>query len=175
MARLGEVVGSAELLVADEHSVEDFESAAPAMTVTRWPEGDVVSAAVEVLAEEAPDAGRLCRLTFDLGDPVATRAAYVRLDRTLGKALSISLTVRAQASPAPWLRAAIVDGNGTRYTITLTGKLESGDEWRRLRARLPDGLKPPLLWQSVYVVATEGKTSTGVVDLDDLRAVILPE
>jgi hypothetical protein len=175
VARLGEATGSAALLVADEHPVEDFEGATPAMTVTRWPEGDVVSASVEVLAEEAPGAGRFCRLTFDLGRPVATRAAYVRLDRTLGNALSISLIVRAQASPAPWLRAALVDGNGTRHTITLAGKLEPGDEWRRLRARLPDGLKPPLIWQSVYVVATAGKTSAGAVDLDDLRAVILPE
>lgn len=175
VARLGEATGSAALLVADEHSVEDFEGAAPAVTVTRWPEGDEVSASVETLAEENPDTGRFCRLTFDLGQPVATRAAYVRLDRALGNALSISLMVRAQASPAPWLRAAVVDGNGTRHTITLAGKLEPGDEWRRLRARLPDGLKPPLIWQSVYVVATAGKTSVGVVDLDDLRAVVLPE
>lgn len=44
-----------------------------------------------------------------------------------------------------------------------------------LRVRLPDGMKAPLVWQSVYVVATAGNTSAGTVDLDDLRAVILPE
>ena len=42
------------------------------------------------------------------------------------------------------------------------------NEWQRFQVRLPDGLKPPLVWQSVYVVATAGKIAAGHVDVDDL-------
>jgi len=113
---------------------------------------------------------RYCRLTYDLAQPAGTRAAYVRLDRQLGSALRLSLQARATADRPPWLRVAVVDGNGTRQTYTLTDAVSWGRHWRRVQVRLPAGLKPPLTWQSVYVVAGDGQTGRGTLEMDDLRA-----
>ena len=118
-------------------------------------------AKAEVLSGDAAQGSRYCRLTYDLGEPKQSRAAYARLDRPMESALRISLMVRGKSSMRPWLRAAVVDGNGTRQTFTLEAALEPGDRWRRVQARLPDGLKAPLKWESVYVVADSGQTGDG--------------
>lgn len=165
---LGEAVGSATVRVADEVPLEGFEvRVRPGFSKT--PDTDAVTGRVGVHIGAAAEGRRYARLDYDLGNPAGTRAAYLRLDRPLGSALRLSLQARATADVAPWLRVAVVDGNGTRQTFTLCEAADWGRRWRRVRVRLPDGLKPPLTWQSVYVVATEGKTSRGAAEIDDLR------
>ncbi len=165
VAQLGEIAGSAALLVAGEETVEDFAGAELELVVTHVPEDDTVTASAEVVDE----AGRFCRLSYDLGGPAGTRAAYLRLGRDVGR------LARAHGETAPWLRAQIVDGNGTPHRVTLASALTPGDEWQRLTARLPDGLKAPLTLHSIYVVATAGKVSAGSVDIDTVRVTRLPE
>jgi hypothetical protein len=155
--------------VAGLVAVEGFEEQ-PGVAFAEAPEDGPVTGGVAVLADGAAQGANYCRLTYDLAAPQGTRAAYVQLDRPLGQALRLSLLVRGTADASAWLRVAMVDGNGTRQTFTLAEAVDWGQEWRRVQVRLPDGLQAPLRWESVYVVATEGKTGRGAVDLDDLRA-----
>lgn len=173
-AALGEAEGVAQVRVASEIAVEGFEGE-PSWAFTRYPDTDAVTGEVRVIEDGAAEGKRYCRLSFDLGESTGTRAAYLRLDRRIGSALRLTLLVRARATPAPWLRAAVVDGNGTRHLLTFAGAVDWDTEWKRLSLRLPDGVKPPLAWQSIYVVATGESTSRGYVDLDDLRVARVEE
>lgn len=166
-AALGATTGLATVRVADEAVLESFEAGFhPAFSKT--PDTQAVSGKVGVHSGGAAQGRRYCRLEYDLGEAKGTRASYIRLDRPLGAALRLSLQARATADAAPWLRVAVVDGNGTRQTLTLAEAV-TWRQWRRVQVRLPNGLKPPLTWQAIYVVATEGKTGRGSLDIDDLR------
>ncbi len=173
-AVVGEAEGVAQVRVASEAAVEGFEGE-PSWVLARYPDTDAVTGEVAVMEDAAGEGKRYCRMSFDLGEPTGTRAAYLRLDRRIGSALRLTLLVRAKATAAPWLRAAVVDGNGTRHLLTFAGAVDWDTEWKRVSLRLPDGVKPPLVWQSVYVVATGGSTSRGHVDLDDLRVARVEE
>lgn len=169
-AALGPAEGSATVQVVRDVAVEGFEAASE-LTVTRFPEtGDTVTAKADVLAADAGEGKRFARLTYDLGTANGTRAAYLRLDRGLGSALRLSALTRGTGASPAWLRVAVIDGNGTRQTYTLADAVTWSRDWRRVSVRLPDGLKQPLKWESVYVVALDGKTGRGVLDVDDLRA-----
>ena len=173
-AGIGEAVAQAPVHVARDVAIEGFEAAEPAR-FTRYPDTDAVSGRLLYPTTGSPEGARYCRLEYNLGEPTATRAAYVRLDRPVGVALKLSAMARGKGTPPAWLRAAVVDGNGTRHTVNLADKLDWGDEWRRLEARLPEGLKQPATWESVYVVATSGIPGEGHLDLDDLRVMAVPE
>jgi len=166
-ATLGNAEGKATVRVASEVGFEDFEGGFHP-TFDTAPGGDVVTGKVGLHIGGGAQGRRYCRLDYDLGQPTGTRAAYVNLDRPLGSALRLSLQARATGD-APWLRVAVVDGNRTRQTFTLADRVNWGHKWRRVQVRLPDGLKPPLTWQSVYVVATAGQTRRGRLEIDDLR------
>ena len=158
----------AQVRTARDVLLESFEGA-PKVRFTTHPETGSVTGRVETLSGEAPDGSRFARMTYDLGKPSGTRAAYLRLDREIGTALKLSLAVRGRSKHPPWLRAALTDGNGSRHTVTLASKLDPSEEFRRVEARLAEGLKPPLKWQSIYVVATSGNEGAGVVEIDDIR------
>lgn len=173
-ARVGDAVAQATVHVARDVAVEGFETA-EAARFTRYPDTDAIQGQLRYLTADSAEGARHCRMDYNLGEPTATRAAYVRLDRPVGAALKLSVMARGQGTPPAWLRAAVVDGNGTRHTVNLADKLDWGDEWRRLEARLPEGLKQPAKWESVYVVATSGIAGEGYLDLDDLRVMAVPE
>jgi hypothetical protein len=169
-ATLGDAEGTAKVQVVRDVAVESFEGA-PELKVTVFPETEgVVTAKAEVLATDAGEGERFARLTYDLGTANGTRAAYLRLDRDLGSALRLSALTRGTASSPAWLRVAVIDGNGTRQTYTVADAVTWSKDWRRVSVRLPDGLKQPLKWESVYVVVLDGKTGRGTLDVDDLRA-----
>ncbi|MCD6351287.1 MAG: phosphodiester glycosidase family protein, partial [Armatimonadetes bacterium] len=169
LASLRGAQGTATVHVAAPVVVEDFQGRAP-VRFDKYPAGERVSGQLEVVQDPDRAGNLFCRITYDLGAPKGTRAAYLRLDRKLGKALRLSALVRARADEAPWLRVAVLDGNGTRHTLTLASKVTWSDQFKRVTVRLPDGMKPPIVWQSVYVVALGGHTSRGWVDVDDLQA-----
>lgn len=166
---LGAATGEAPVRVAADEAVEGFDDAFRP-TFDTAPAKGPVTGQVSVHVGGAARGRRYCRLTYDLAQPAGTRAAYVRLDRRLGSALRLSLQARATGDRPPWLRVAVVDGNGTRQTYTLADAVSWGRQWRRVQVRLPAGLKPPLTWQSVYVVAGDGQTGRGTLEIDDLRA-----
>lgn len=172
-AWIGEAAGTATVRVAGDEAVEDFESTSEAGFAT-YPETSSISGDVANASGQTPDGKRYCRMTYDLGKPERTRAAYIQLDRKIGTALKLTFLARAEATPHPWLRVAVVDGNGSRHTLTAAAAVDWGNEWRRQEVRLPDGIKPPVTWQSIYVVATAGRTSKGTLQVDDLRAFRLP-
>jgi hypothetical protein len=114
-----------------------------------------------------PEPGGPVRLAYHLGAGPAPRAAGWRLDRLLGAALALRAVVRGGGQKV-WLRAAVIDGNGERSLQTLFDGVLTGD-WREVQARLPDGLKPPLTWQSVYVAAADGdQAADGAVEVREL-------
>ena len=152
--------------VARPTVIEDFSK--PAKIAFQGSAAQVSGNVAQLAPPDAPFP--FARLTYQLGDGPATRAAYLRLDRALPGALALRATVRGDGHIV-WLRAAVLDGNGERATYTFfRGKLDK--LWRPVQARLPDGLKRPLTWQSVYVVAGDGdEASAGVVDWARLAVV----
>lgn len=167
-ARVGETTCQVRVRVAGELPVEGFEADNGAR-LERFPEVPGVTGGLQMITTGAGQGKRFCRMSYDLGKPTATRAVYLRLDRQVGSAVSLSLLVRGQATRAPWVRAALQDADGTRHTVNLSNALPNGDKWTRVEVRLPADLKAPVTWQSVYVVATESNTSAGYLDVDDLR------
>lgn len=167
-ARLGEATGTGTMRIAQEVAVEDFEGTPP-VRFSAYPEKGSVTGKVELQKGDAAVGQGYCRMTYDLGKPEGTRAAYVMLDKPIPGALKLSLSARASGPAKTWLRAAVVDGNGTRQLFSFSEALAPAKTWRQLSVRLPEGIKQPATWQSVYVVATGGDTGSGSVDVDDLR------
>ena len=152
--------------------VEDFESAVHA-TFDQFPAS--VTGTVSRIVGDAASGQAFTRLTFKLGDEQTTRAAYLKIDRKLGAAMALRARVRGDGQRV-WLRVAVRDGNGIRETHTLfDGTL--GKEWQTVQADLPDGIKEPVTWESVYVVTLkDGATATaGYVDWDRLEVVRAPQ
>lgn len=168
IARLGGATCELPVRVAGEMLVEDFEKEL-APKFERYPDDPAVSGGIQVKTGDAGQGKRFCRMTYDLGKPTATRAVYARLDRPVGTAIVVSMLARGRSTKPPWVRAALVDKNGTRHLVTFSEALPAGDAWTRLEARLPAEATGPLTWQSVYIVATAGDTSAGYLDIDDLR------
>jgi len=173
-AQAGGATALAVAYVASEVPVEGFEGRSGAHFTTA-PEGDVVTGNLAFPVDDAAEGKGYCRMQYNLGQPTGTRAAYIRLDRPIGTALKVSAMARGTGTPAAWLRVAVIDGNGSRLTVDLAEKLDWGQEWRRVETRLPEGLKQPLKLESVYVVATAGKTGQGTVEIDDIRAYAVPD
>ncbi len=117
---------------------------------------------------DAPSGQGFARLVYHLGEEAVTRAAYLRLDRPIGRALAVRARVRGDGQRV-WLRVGLLDGNGLRLTETLhEGVL--GTEWTTVQAVLPAGAKPPLTWESVYLVSLANHTTRdGLVDWDRLE------
>lgn len=151
------------VVVAAPVAVESFDG--PGEVAFDAIPDSVTGSAVKVRGEGA---GAFCRLTYHLGAGAATRAAYVRLDRRIDPALALRARVRGDGKTV-WLRAVLIDGNGQRSLHDLfSGRLGSG--WIPVECRLPDGLKAPLTWHSVYVVATTAEANAdGQVDWDQLE------
>lgn len=168
IARLGRATCELPIRVAGEMLVEDFEKGAT-LKFERYPDDPAISGGIQLNTGDAGQGKRFCRMSYDLGKPTATRAVYARLDRPVGAAAAVSLLARGRSTKPVWVRAALVDKEGTRHLVTLSEALPAGDAWTRLEARLPAEAKGPLTWQSVYVVATAGETSAGYIDMDDLR------
>lgn len=176
-ASVGEAVGEVPVAVAAETALEGFEGVTAAGADAARPlaadtAGEARAAVRPLTASErlpAAEGSGYCRLIYDLGKPEGTRAAYLRLDRPLGTALRLSLWVRGRSGQAPWLRLALLDGNGSRQTYDVAERVDWGPQWRRVQVRLPGSLRQPLRLQSLYVVATDGQTGKGCLDVDDLR------
>jgi hypothetical protein len=170
VASVGRTRLAIPLAVAVQWPLEGFEGG-PEPSASRVPDTDSVSARAEVFSGDAPEGARRCRLTFDLGAPKDTRAAYVLLNRPVGNARRLSLVARLSSSDPAWFRAAVVDATGRRETVSFAEAMSSGNEWKRYEAVLPAGLQAPVTWQSVYVVAADGKTGRGALEVDDLQVV----
>ena len=173
-AAAGGAEATAVLRVAEETELEGFEDGTPPPCTT-FPAQESVSAKVSIAEPDAMTGTRYARLVYDLGRPDGTRASYLRLDRAIGAALSVSFGARARGPNEPWIRVALIDANGTRHTLTAAETLPCAQDWARLDVRLPSGLKRPITWESVYVVATGGRKGEGTLDVDDLRVARLEE
>ena len=97
-------------------------------------------------------AGRRLRLSYDF--TAGGRAAYALASPKigLGEPLAIACTVDGDANGEA-LRASLVDRYGDRGTITLARTIDFTGR-RRLSARVPLALAPPVALHSVYVVGT---------------------
>jgi len=166
-ATLDGLAAHARVRSAVEVPVEDFADA-PAMSFRGIPE--TVTGDLALLTEEHEGrAMGFVRMTYDLGEPTRTRAAYVVLDRDLGEALQVSLLARARGREA-WVRLLLTDGTGAAHLLTAASALAPAAGWRRLTVRLPEDLPGPVVLGSIYVVATAGTAARGELDLADLRA-----
>lgn len=172
--RLGKTRTQAPVHIAQELTAVGFETPAEAHA-TRYPDNDAIAASLDYIDQDAPQGTTFARLNLNLGEPVGTRGAYLRMDRNLGTVLKVSVLARAHTDNAAWVRATFVDGNNTPQTFTLSKALTPSQDWQRLELRLPTGIKAPVTWQSVYIVATAGKTIAGYVDFDDFRVATVPE
>jgi hypothetical protein len=173
-AKVGDASISAAIKVAFEMPVEDFEKD-PKAEFSTFPETAGITGGLEYLTTGRETGSRFCRMKFDLGEPKGARAAYMMVNRTVGAALKLTVRARTPLGASPWIRAGVLDSTGTRHTIDLATAGVSLGNWTTLAARLPDDLKPPVVWQSVYVVALDGKRSSGQVDIDDLKVFRLLE
>lgn len=146
--------------------IEDFEADAK-IEFRSFPES--VSGAVERVTGDAHSGTGFARLTYHLGTTPSTRAAYLAIDRPIGAAAALRAAVRGPGGGRVWLRAVVIDGNGERTTHTFhDGPLP--EQWTTFQADLPEGLKPPLIWQSVYNVAINDRMPTdGAIDWDRLE------
>ncbi len=101
--------GTAEVVVAQGRLLHDGETVEgvhfTGFPVEEGPTGEVRSREGALV------------VSYDLGKAEATRAAYVRFDRPLGRALGFTCRLRAVGS-SPWVRLACVDGDGNRATET---------------------------------------------------------
>jgi len=136
---------------------------------TVYPEGGAT--ATVAVTGDRPASGTGClALAFALGEAEATRAAYARFDAEVGRAIGFTAALRAEGD-APWVRLAYRDGNGTRTTLTLADRVDWANEWRVARVRLPDGTKPPVTLESIYVVETDAtRRPKGTLFIDDVTA-----
>jgi len=158
--------------VAAPELVEDFEG--PLQAVFEGFPADQVQGTLTQRTGGAASGNGFAHQTFQLGDAATTRAAYLKLDRKLGAVMALKAMARGDGQRV-WLRVAVRDGNGIRETYTLyDGTL--GADWRALQCDLPEGIKEPVTWESVYVVTLrEGATATaGWVDWDKLEVVRAP-
>jgi exopolysaccharide biosynthesis protein len=120
----------------------------------------------------ADPACRCLRLRYDFTG--TERAAYAVQDVALpGRAVGFSFDVFGDASGTA-LRATVIDHDGRTLRLTLARRVDwSG--WRRLTARLPEDLIPPLRLVSLYAVGTLGDAplhATGAVAFRDASLLI---
>jgi Phosphodiester glycosidase len=96
-------------------------------------------------------------LWWDFTGITSTAAAYATIDRDISDAMAIKVQLQAGGKSfgsRAMVKAAVVDGNGTRHLYNLfDGKLPG--DWTQCSVELPVGLKHPVKWQSVYVVSTD--------------------
>lgn len=159
--------GTAEVVVAQGRLLHDGETVEgvhfTGFPVEEGPTGEVRSREGALV------------MSYDLGKAEATRAAYVRFDRPLGRALGFTCRLRAVGS-SPWVRLAYVDGDGNRATETLVDRLPTDGAWHEARLRLPEGTKAPITLQAIYAVETNTSLSaSGELWLDDVVAWVVPE
>jgi exopolysaccharide biosynthesis protein len=118
------------------------------------------------------DAGAL-RLGYDFG--AGERAAYASAGPALplGDALALSCAVGGDGNGAA-LRAGLADRYGDRATITFARALDFSGT-RRLSAKIPPSLAPPLTLRSFYVVGTLASppvSAAGTVTVADCVATV---
>ncbi len=164
---------TASVRVAGPVPLLDGSSLEP-VRFTSFPQENAPTGALR-LATEA-DGNAFVAMDYALGSANATRAAYARLDRDLGRVLGFSVRLRCEG-PDPWVRLAYIDGNGTRTTVSIAERLSAAEgAWRTFRVRLPDGVKAPVRLESVYVVETDAaRRPSGTLCLDDLTAYVLAD
>lgn len=118
------------------------------------------------------EAGAL-RLGYDFG--AGERAAYASAAPALplGDALALSCAIGGDGNGAA-LRAGLADRYGDRATIAFARALDFSGT-RRLSAKVPPGLAPPLTLRSFYVVGTLANppvTAAGTVTVADCVATL---
>ncbi len=118
------------------------------------------------------DAGAL-RLGYDFG--AGERAAYASAGPALplGDALALSCAVGGDGNGAA-LRAGLADRYGDRATLTFARALDFSGA-RRLSAKIPPSLAPPLTLRSFYVVGTLASppvSAAGTVTVADCVATV---
>ena len=116
------------------------------------------------------DGGRL-RLDFDFTS--GERAAYAVAETPLGDALALACDVDGDANGEA-LRATLADRYGDRQSVTFARGIDFSGT-RRLTAKIPASLAPPLALRNVYAVGTLANppvTTAGSLGVHDCTATV---
>jgi hypothetical protein len=159
------------MAVAAPRVVEDFEREVE-LGFNGIP-GDVTGE-VQRLRGDAAQGAHFARLTYGFPRPTGTQAAYLRLGRRIDNALALRAMVRGDGQRVR-LRAMVADGLGSPHYLDLhNGGLE--EQWQRVEAKIPPGLRTPLTLQSVYVVRTgDAYAREGHIDWDVIEVMTVGE
>lgn len=149
-------------------TLEEFDSL-KGISVRCVPADGSVRADCELASSPAFSKGSALKFSFDLGAGYTTRAAYVVLNRPIGSPLKLRCAVYGDGSRV-WLRMRVRDAGGKVHYLTLSGSITWQGEWRLLEVPIPTEAAPPLMLDSIYVVATESSAPRGSIFLDQLSA-----
>ncbi|NMA54317.1 MAG: phosphodiester glycosidase family protein [Firmicutes bacterium] len=130
-----------------------------------------VGANISLAARPKPvyDGNYSLELAYDFTAGSGTKAAYVVFDQGLalpGQADKLSLMVHGDGR-GHWLRALLVDKNGTEFTLDLARQVD-WNGWQQVEARLPKGEYPYVLKRIYLVEPDADKHGSGAIYLDNL-------
>jgi len=163
--------GEAEAIVGAEPAVvEDFEGRG------QWSyraEPASAPGAVEQVPDPLKAGNRCLKLSYDFSQGTGTRTAYAMLQLRLPETRSFTVSVAGDGAGG-WLRAALLDGAGRRFTVDLASKVSWSGKWRELKATLPEEAESPLTLESIYLAEYhEDRHYSGAIWLDDIGAASL--
>lgn len=113
------------------------------------------------------------RLRLDYDFTSGERAAYAVAEMPLGDAVALACDVDGDANGEA-LRATLADRYGDRQTVTLARGIDFTGT-RRLTAKIPASLAPPLTLRNVYAVGTLASppvTAAGALIVHDCAATV---
>jgi hypothetical protein len=175
-------------------AVESFERTATC-TAYGWPR-EVPASAARV-TQPVRDGKFAARLKYDFSTTEASRAAYLELKRSVGRAVALRASVYGDGK-GHWLRAKITDAQGQSYNLDFVplnlanGAGEALDDagaliprdaepgegsrvdwtgWREVTAAIPPQAQPPIRWDTIYVSEFQPeRRDAGALVFDALRA-----
>jgi hypothetical protein len=175
-AHVGEVVGEATVVVGAPlvvsaplvvGVVEDFEKEG------KWsyrgsPPG--VPGSVEWVDDPLRAGNHCLSLKYDLSGEAGTRTAHAELNVELPETRRVSVRVLGDGEGG-WLRARMRDGAGRVFTVDLADRVDWSGEWRLLSAALPEGVRGPVILESVYLAEYRAERKpAGLILVDDIGA-----
>ena len=113
------------------------------------------------------------RLRLDYDFTSGERAAYAVAEMPLGDAVALACDVDGDANGEA-LRATLADRYGDRQTVTLARGIDFSGT-RRITAKIPASLAPPLALRNVYAVGTLASppvTAAGTLIVHDCAATV---
>lgn len=117
------------------------------------------------------------RLAYDFTKATGTRASYGSFDGGLtlpGQPMGLGLWVKGDEGNGHWLRARIVDANGTEKLIDFSQEV-NWQGWQHVKAIIPPDVKFPVKLTDIYMVETDGtRQDKGVIYIDELTEISAP-